>query len=76
MGVYKNTEIPKNVLENLRICRACCSAHYCKRWFTSSIISETNGYIINTMLQSVLIKFVVHDVGSGLVTEQLVLASW
>ena len=46
MGVYKNTEIPKNVLENLRICRACCSAHYCKRWFTWSIISETSGYII------------------------------
>ena len=53
--VYKNThgEIPKNVLENLRICQACCSAHYCKRLFTWSIISETSGNIINTMLQSV-----------------------
>ena len=56
MGVYKNTEIPKNVLENLRICRAHCSTHYvyCKRLFTWSIISETSGNIINTMLQSVL----------------------
>ena len=48
MGVYKNTEIPKNVLENLRMC---CSTHYCKRLFTWS---KTSGNIINTMLQSVL----------------------
>ena len=74
MGVYKNTKIPKNVLENLWICWACCSTHHCKRLFTWTIIGETSGNIINTMLQCP--KFVVHDVGLGLVTEQLVLASW
>ena len=47
---YWNTQ---NVLENLRICRACCSAHYCKRLFIWSIISNTSGNIINTMVQSV-----------------------
>ena len=54
MGVYKILKYPKMYWRTCE-CIIASSAHYCKRLFnTRSIISESSGNIIDTMLQSVL----------------------